>query len=77
MEKRIDILDAKIGLLQEEIRNLKNKKNERDTIIIELFKMLENGMKSRFKLISLISQTSRASAKFPTDKIVLYTWGRI
>jgi general secretion pathway protein A len=56
MEKRIDMLDAKIGGLQEEIRNLKNVKNERDTIIIELFKMLENGMQSRFKLLSVISQ---------------------
>ena len=56
MGKRIDILDEKIERLQEEIRNLKNKKNERDTIIIELFKMLENGMKSRFKLLSVISQ---------------------
>jgi len=56
MEKRIDMLDAKIGGLQEEIRNLKILKNERDTIIIELFKMLENGMQSRFKLLSVISQ---------------------
>jgi len=56
MGKRIDILDAKIEGLQEEIRNLKNLKNERDTIIIELFKMLENGIKSRFKLLSVISQ---------------------
>jgi len=54
--KRIDILDAKIEGLQQEIRNLKNLKNERDTIIIELFKMLENGIKSRFKLLSVISQ---------------------
>ena len=56
MGKRIDMLDAKIEGLQEEIKNLKNLKNERDTIIIELFKMLENGMKSRFKLLSVISQ---------------------
>ncbi len=56
MGKRIDILDAKIEGLQQEIRNLKNLKNERDTIIIELFKMLENGMKNRFKLLSVISQ---------------------
>ena len=54
--KRIDILDAKIEGLQQEIRNLKNLKNERDTIIIELFKMLENGIKSRFKLLSVIGQ---------------------
>ena len=56
MGDRIDILDGKIERLQEEIRNLKNKKNERDTIIIELFKMLENGIKSRSKLLSVISQ---------------------
>ncbi len=56
MGKRIDTLDAKIEGLQEEISNLKNLKNERDTIIIELFKMLENGIKSRFKLLSVISQ---------------------
>ena len=56
MGKRIDILDAKIEGLQQEIRNLNNLKNERDTIIIELFKMLENGIKSRFKLLSVISQ---------------------
>ena len=56
IEKRIDILDAKIEGLQEEIRNLKNNKNERDNIIIKLFKMLEDGMKSRFKLLSVISQ---------------------
>ncbi len=53
---RIDILDEKVEGLQEEIKNLKNMKNQRDTIIIELFKMLENGMKSRFKLLSVISQ---------------------
>jgi general secretion pathway protein A len=56
MGKRIDILDAKIEGLQEEIKSLKKLKNERDAIIIELFKMLENGMKSRFKLLSVIRQ---------------------
>ena len=53
---RIDLLDEKIEGIQEEIKKLKNNKNQRDTIIIELFKMLENGMKSRFKLLSVISQ---------------------
>jgi general secretion pathway protein A len=56
IEKRIDLLDSKIHGLNEEIKNLKKLKNERDTIIIELFKMLENGMKSRFKLLSAIGQ---------------------
>jgi general secretion pathway protein A len=55
-EKRLDILDAKIGWLQEEIRNLKEFKNERDVIIIELLKLLENGFKSRFKLLSVLNQ---------------------
>ena len=56
MGKRIDMLDAKIEGLHEEIKNLKKLKNERDTIIIDLFKMLENSMKSRFKILSVISQ---------------------
>ena len=56
MDKRIDSLEATIGGLQEKIQNLNNLKNERDTIIIELFKMLENGIKSRFKLLSMKSQ---------------------
>ena len=53
---RIDSLDQRFVGIQEEIKNLKNMRNQRDTIIIELFKMLENGMKSRFKLLSVISQ---------------------
>ncbi len=56
MGKRIDMLDAKIEGLHEEIKNLKKLKNERDTIIIDLFKMLENSMKSRFKILSVIRQ---------------------
>ena len=53
---RIDLLNEKIVGLQEEVKNLKNVKNQRDTIVVELFKMLENGIKSRFKLLSVISQ---------------------
>ena len=60
MGKRIDMLDAKIEGLHEEIKNLKKLKNERDTIIIDLFKMLENSMKSRFKILSVISQIKDA-----------------
>jgi len=56
MNKRIDSLEAMIGGLQEKIQNLNNLKNERDDTIIELIKMLENSIKSRFKLISVISQ---------------------
>ena len=64
--KRLDQLDARIEGLQEEIKNIKNLKNERDTIIIELFKMLENGMKSRVKLLSVISQIK--DGKNPTQQ---------
>ena len=68
-EKRIDLIDAKIEWLQEEIKNLKNLKNERDAIIIELFKMLENGMKSRFKLLSVVSQIKdRQNSKHQKNK---------
>ena len=56
MGKRIDKLDANIERLHAEIKTLKNFKNKRDTIIIELFQMLEDSIKSRFKLLSVISQ---------------------
>jgi general secretion pathway protein A len=66
MEKRIDSLEVTIGGLQEKIQSMNHLKNERDTIIIELFKMLENGMKSRFKLLSVISQIN--DRKNPTQQ---------
>ena len=55
MDKRIDSLEARIGGLQEQIQNLNHLKNERDTIIIELFKMLEQSIKSRMKLLAFVS----------------------
>ena len=55
MEKRIDSLEARIGGLQEQIQALNNLKNERDDTIIELLKMLEQSIKSRMKLLALIS----------------------
>jgi general secretion pathway protein A len=55
MEKRIDSLEATIGGFQGKIQNLNNLKNKRDDIIIELLKMLEQSMKSRMKLLSLVS----------------------
>jgi general secretion pathway protein A len=66
---RIDLLNEKILGLKEEVKNLKNVKNQRDTIVIELFKMLEDGIKSRFKLLSVISQIKNGkSPKQPNNK---------
>jgi general secretion pathway protein A len=55
MENRIDRLEARIGGLQEKIQHFNNLKNERDDTIIELLKMLEQSIKSRMKLLSLVS----------------------
>jgi len=55
MEKRIDSLETRIGGLQEKVQNLNNLKNKRDDTIFELLKMLEQSMKSRMKLLSLVS----------------------
>jgi general secretion pathway protein A len=55
MDNRISTLEAMIGGLQEQVQALKNLKNQRDDTIIELFKMIEQNMKSRMKLLSLVS----------------------
>jgi general secretion pathway protein A len=55
MENRIDSLEATISGLQEKVQNLNHLKNKRDDTIIELLKMLEQSMKSRMKLLSLVS----------------------
>jgi general secretion pathway protein A len=55
MGKRIDYLEATIGELHTKIQNLNNLKNDRDGIIIELLKMHEKSIKSRMKILSLVS----------------------
>jgi len=62
MDKRIDSLEATIGGLQEKVQNLNNLKNKRDDTIFELLKMLEQSMKSRMKLLSLVSPKKKLNS---------------
>ena len=55
MDNRINTLEAMIGGLQEQIQALNNLKNQRDDTIIELLKIIDQSMKSRMKLLSMVS----------------------
>ena len=55
MERRIDQLEAMVSGLKEKIQDFNNLKNNRDDTIVELLKMLEHSMKSRMKLLSLVT----------------------
>ncbi len=51
LEERLQNQDEKIKLLLQEISSLKNLYNERDTLIIELFKLLHKSMKGRYFML--------------------------
>jgi general secretion pathway protein A len=51
LEERMKSQDEKIKLLLQEIAGLKNLYNERDTLIIELFKLLHKSMKGRYFML--------------------------
>ena len=55
LETRINSLEVTIVGLQEKIQHFNNLKNKRDDTIFELLKMLEQSIKSRMKLLSLVS----------------------
>lgn len=51
LEERLQNQDEKIKLLHQEIDSLKNLYNERDKLIIELFKLLHKSMKGRYFML--------------------------
>jgi general secretion pathway protein A len=59
LEPRIELLEGKVQLLDHEIDGIKekldllaHKRNERDDIIIELFKMLKDNLDNRMQLLN-------------------------
>ena len=54
LEGKAQLLEEKIAQLREELNFLNLKRDERDDIVIELFKMLKSSMESRLGLISMI-----------------------
>ena len=51
LEERLQNQDEKIKLLHQDIDSLKNLYNERDKLIIELFKLLHKSMKGRYFML--------------------------
>lgn len=53
--EKIAFLENNINGIKREIRHLKNFHNKRDRIIFDLFKMLENSIKSRAHLLEMVN----------------------
>lgn len=53
--EKIAFLENNINDIKREIRHLKNFHNKRDRIIFDLFKMLENSIKSRAHLLEMVN----------------------
>jgi general secretion pathway protein A len=69
-DPRIEILEGKIQMLGDQFNALKekldflsHKRNERDDIVIELFKMLKDNLNSRIQLLSQLQRTNDISNK--------------
>ena len=45
-----------VGGMGQRVDNLVQKKNERDTIVLELFKMLKKSMENRFNVLRQVDQ---------------------
>ena len=52
LEERISFLEEKINISDRKLDELGNKKDQKDEIIIELFKMLKKNMESQFRIIT-------------------------
>ncbi len=56
VEKRIEMLEKTTVTIEEKMNDLITKRRKRDTIVIELFKMLKNSLESRMNVISKIDK---------------------
>jgi len=59
MERRIRLMEDVVGGMGQRVDNLVQKKNERDTIVLELFKMLKKSMESRFNALRQLDQLKK------------------
>ena len=56
MERKIDAFENMVGSMDQRLTALVRKRDERDTIILELFKMLKASMESRLNILVKFSQ---------------------
>lgn len=72
MERRIRLIEDVVGGMGQRVDNLVQKKNERDTIVLELFKMLKKSMESRFNALRrvdhLIKNRNNDSKELPRER---------
>jgi general secretion pathway protein A len=59
MERRIRMIEDVVGGMGQRVDNLVQKKNERDTIVLELFKMLKKSMESRFNFLRQLDRLKK------------------
>ena len=59
MERRIRLIEDVVGGMGQRVDNLVQKKNERDTIVLELFKMLKKSMESRFNALRQVDRLKK------------------
>lgn len=59
IERRIRLMEDVVGGIGQRVDNLVQKRNERDTIVLELFKMLKKSMESRFNALREVDRLKK------------------
>jgi len=59
MERRLRLIEDVVGGMGQRVDHLVQKKNERDTIVLELFKMLKKNMESRFHALRQVDRLKK------------------
>jgi general secretion pathway protein A len=68
MQRRIHLIENMVGNLDQRLNALAKKREERDTVVLELFKMLKYSMESRFNTLlkfHRLRYSEKASKKSP------------
>ena len=60
MSRRIRLLEDMVGGIDQRVNSLVQKKDERDTIVLELFKMLKNSMESRLYVLRQLDRFKKS-----------------
>ena len=56
MERRLDQFETRVANIEERLNNLAKKRDDRDTVVIELFKMLKDNIENRFITLKRFGQ---------------------
>ena len=67
MERRIRLMEDVVGGMVQRVDYLVKKKNDRDTTVLELFKMLKTNMESRFSLLRQVDRLKKNQKTNPKE----------